>query len=85
LITTFYQIGPDANSLVGIISKTGRTFVLGGFAVPAAVESAAVRVVREDTVQTRAVRSGNWWFCSRSINKVVRISEGFERGGRSVK
>jgi len=56
LVAPVNSIGPNADTLVVIVGQTGGAFVAGRFSVPARVEDAAVVVVREDTVQARAVR-----------------------------
>lgn len=59
LITTVDGVSPDADALIVVVSKSGWALIAGGFSVPARVEHTAVVVVREDTVQTGAVRGGD--------------------------
>jgi hypothetical protein len=62
LIATFDKVGPDADTLVLIVSQTGWAVVLGRFTVPTRVEDATVGRVFVDSVQTGAMRSAYWWF-----------------------
>ena len=59
MITTVHGVGPHADALVIVVRESGRALVTRGLSVPARVENAAVVVIGEDAVQTRAVGGGN--------------------------
>ncbi len=56
LVTPLDVIGPDTDPLVIVVGEAGRALIAARFAVPAAVEDAAVGRVGEDAVQAGAVR-----------------------------
>lgn len=63
LFTVGNLIGPGTNAAFPAVSQAGGALITASFAVPAAPENIAFGLVGEDSVQARAVRSTDWWFC----------------------
>uniref|UniRef100_A0A8D8C2G2 (northern house mosquito) hypothetical protein n=1 Tax=Culex pipiens TaxID=7175 RepID=A0A8D8C2G2_CULPI len=57
-----HLVSPHADARFTVVGQSGGALVARGFAVPTVPEHVAFGTVREDTVQTLAVWSGDWWF-----------------------
>lgn len=63
LVAALDQIGPDADTLLVVVSQAGWALVLGSLTVPARVEDATVGGIGEQAIQARAVRCRDRRLC----------------------
>lgn len=68
-------ISPHADAGLSVVGKSGAALIAGGFSVPAVPENVALVFIREDAVQSRTVRSGDWGLklCPLSALNVVKV------------